>query len=67
MTRRKQATRKQRSNPVLPRNSMERIEDTAFEHRVRVLTERRRWAELQAAFMMHGSTLTDREQGRGKG
>jgi hypothetical protein len=63
MSRRKRQIKKV-LNPVLPRNAMERIQDTAFETRVKTLTEQRRWQELTLAFALHGSMLADREDSR---
>jgi hypothetical protein len=43
------------------RTAAERIEDLAFENRIRFLTHHRRWQELQAVQMVYASALADRE------
>lgn len=53
-------------NPVDPVNAEERVVDQAFEVQVRELIGGSRWAELRAAFVLHGSTLTRREESRGE-
>lgn len=58
MTRRKPKVR----NHVNPHNAEERVIDTAFEAQVRELTTDRKWSELRAAFLLHGSALTRREE-----
>jgi len=44
------------------RNANERIEDAAFENRIRRLTAARKWNELRAVFVVYGSALHDREE-----
>lgn len=43
-----------------PRTSADRVEDAAFERRIRTLTAARKWNELRAVFMVYGSALTER-------
>lgn len=43
------------------RTAAERIEDTAFENRIRKLTKARKWHELQALLVIYGSALDERE------
>ena len=43
------------------RTSDERIEDAAFQNRIKALTKARKWNELAAVFMVYGSALTDRD------
>lgn len=50
------------ANPVDPRNADERVVDQAFEVQIRELIKERRWSELEAACMLHGSTLSRREE-----
>lgn len=47
---------------VAPRTSDERIEDLAFEGRIKALVKAHKWDELRAVFLMFGSALTDREE-----
>jgi hypothetical protein len=61
MTRRKPRT-PTAVNPVDPRNADDRVIDTAFDIQVRELTKARKWAELEAAFLMHESVLMRREE-----
>lgn len=49
--------------PVDNRTSAQRVEDLAFENRIRFLTHHRRWAELEAVQMVYASALADREAG----
>jgi len=44
------------------RTAQERVEDSAFENRIRVLTRARKWQELRALLMIYGSCLDDRER-----
>lgn len=44
-----------------PRTAAQRVEDTAFENRIRALTEARKWNELRAVLVIYGSALNDRE------
>lgn len=39
----------------------ERVEDTAFQNRIRALTEARKWMELRAVLLVYGSALDDRD------
>jgi len=41
--------------------SAERVEDMAFENRIRALTAARKWQELRAVLLVYGSALGDRE------
>ncbi len=43
------------------RSSAERIEDLAFENRIRFLTHHRRWEELKMVQLVYASALADRE------
>lgn len=43
------------------RTSAERIEDLAFENRLRFLTHHRRWDELKMVQLVYASALADRE------
>lgn len=43
------------------RTSAERIEDMAFENRLRFLTHHRRWDELKMVQLVYASALADRE------
>lgn len=43
------------------RTSDERVEDLAFENRIKVLTRDRKWAELEAVMLVYGSALDERE------
>lgn len=45
------------------RTSAERIEDLAFENRIRFLTYHRRWEELRMVQLVYASALADREAG----
>lgn len=45
------------------RTADERVEDTAFENRIRVLTRARKWNELRAVLIVYGSALSERERG----
>jgi hypothetical protein len=44
-----------------PRTSAERIEDLAFENRIKTLTAEHKWAELEAVLLIYGSALADRD------
>lgn len=44
------------------RTSDERVEDTAFENRIKTLTAARKWNELRAVLMVYGSALTERDR-----
>jgi len=44
------------------RTAAERIEDAAFENRIRTLTAARKWNELRAVLMVYGSALDEREE-----
>lgn len=43
------------------RTSDERVEDAAFQRRIRTLTEARKWNELRAVLMVYGSALDERD------
>lgn len=47
-----------------PVDSIEHMEDAVFENRLRQLTEGRRWSEVAATCLMHGSVLIDRQINR---
>lgn len=54
----------QQEEPVAdPRTSAERIEDMAFENRIRFLTHHRRWEELKMVQLVYASALADRQPG----
>lgn len=42
-------------------NAAQRVEDMAFENRVKTLTAEHRWDELRFTFLLYGSALLDRE------
>jgi hypothetical protein len=42
------------------RTSSERVEDMAFENRIRTLTRERKWMELKAVLLVYGSALDAR-------
>jgi hypothetical protein len=42
------------------RTADERVEDLAFENRIRVLTRARKWDELRAVLLIYGSCLDGR-------
>jgi len=44
-----------------PRSSAERIEDLAFQSRIKTLTAERKWNELVAVLLIYGSALDDRD------
>lgn len=44
------------------RTAAERVEDVAFENRIRTLTAARKWHELRAVLVVYGSALDDRER-----
>lgn len=44
-----------------PRSSAERIEDLAFQGRIKTLTAERKWSELEAVLLIYGSALTARD------
>lgn len=48
-------------NPVDAHDSADRVEDMAFQNRVKALTEQRKWNELRAVLMVYGSALSERE------
>lgn len=43
------------------RTAAERVEDMAFENRIRVLTMARKWEELRAVLIIYGSALDGRD------
>jgi hypothetical protein len=45
------------------RTADERVEDIAFENRIKSLTRERKWHELHAVLMIYGSALAEREPG----
>lgn len=46
------------------RTADERVEDAAFQARIRTLTKARKWNELRAVLMVYGSALSERDTGR---
>lgn len=49
-------------SPVDPHNADDRVVDLAFNVQIKELAKQRKWSELEAAFVLHGSTLTRREE-----
>lgn len=43
------------------RTSEERVEDLAFENRIKKLTKDRKWRELRAVLLVYGSALSERD------
>lgn len=49
------------THKIDPRDSMERCYDLVFEHRIKYLTAKKRWGELQVVQLEYAAILTDRE------
>jgi hypothetical protein len=44
------------------RTSDERVEDAAFQRRIKTLTAARKWNELRAVLIVYGSALDERDE-----